>query len=73
MFPINMVELVAEDQHQSPCKHGNIVGGHACYCHAPTDNTPRKCHIWRQWGEQDKSKWITGECLYFEQADVEVA
>ena len=33
----NLVELIANDneQEQSPCKWGNIVVGHACYCHHP--------------------------------------
>ena len=56
----NFVELMTDEQHDSPCKHGNIVDGHACYCHAPTDETPRKCPIWRDYGEHDLGKWRRG-------------
>lgn len=44
---INLVELCAEDgEHESsPCKQGNIVTAHACYCHH--QEGPRKCPQWR--------------------------
>jgi len=51
---MNLVEMVEEDQHQSPCRFGNIVDGHSCYCHH--DQGPRKCPIWRHYGEQP-DKW----------------
>lgn len=52
---MNIVELFADNQHASPCLHGNIVDGHACYCHHP--ERCRKCPIWRHWGESDLAKW----------------
>ena len=68
----NLVEAVADDQKVAPCAHGNIVVGHACYCHAPTDETPRKCHIWR-WHAEDLKFWRKADdmdpdkgCPYFE-------
>lgn len=66
----NLVELMFDGQHPSPCAHGNIVDDHACYCHAPTPNTPRKCPIWRNYGEHDLTKWKrgtwkNGNCPYF--------
>jgi hypothetical protein len=74
----NLVELTADDdeQKQSPCKHGNIVIGHACYCHHP--DSVRKCPIWK-WHAEDLSKWHSngdwdksnwdGGCKFFEHAD----
>jgi hypothetical protein len=52
---INLVEMLGEEHHQSPCKFGNIVDHHACYCHH--DNGPRKCPIWRNYGESAIDKW----------------
>ena len=64
---MNIVELIADEQHPSPCRYGNIVDGHACYCHHP--NAYRKCPIWRNHGEHDLSKWNRNEreggCRYF--------
>jgi hypothetical protein len=70
---MNFVELLAEEQHQSPCKYGNIVDGHACYCHHP--DSARKCPIWKYYGEDltkwhnngdwDKVDWNDG-CRFFE-------
>lgn len=54
---INLVEMCSDEQHQSPCANGNIVDGHACYCHMQHDDAPRKCPIWRNFGEGDLSKW----------------
>lgn len=56
----NLVELVAgdEEQESAPCAHGNIVSGHACYCHDDDwKEGPRKCPIWSNWGTSDLSKW----------------
>lgn len=53
----NWVELSSDEPHQSPCVHGNIVDGYACYCHSEDDDAPRKCPIWRNFGEHDLSKW----------------
>ena len=42
---INLVELIAEEQESCECKWGNVVLGHACYCH--NDKSPyRKCPQW---------------------------
>lgn len=54
---INLIEMYADEQHPSPCANGNIVDGHACYCHMQHENAPRKCPIWRNFGESDLSKW----------------
>lgn len=56
---MNLVEMIAdpEEQSQSPCKYGNIVSGHACYCHHTSEDAPRKCPIWREGGAGDVSKW----------------
>lgn len=69
----NLVELMADEQRESPCVHGNIVEHHACYCHAPVEETPRKCHIWRSHAE-DITFWRHSKeldpdlgCPYFEQ------
>ena len=71
---MNLVELIDDNQHDAPCKHGNIVDGHACYCHHPQGL--RKCPIWRNYGEHDLTKWHNkgdwnkdgweGGCRYFE-------
>ena len=68
----NLVELVAGEQGHAPCIHGNIVKGHACYCHADTPETPRKCHIWR-WHAEDVKFWRKADeidpdkgCPFFE-------
>ena len=66
----NLVEMIADEQRDAPCAHGNIVEGHACYCHADTPETPRKCHIWRYHAEdlqhwRKDSDWDKG-CPYFE-------
>lgn len=60
MTMFNVVELCAPDEEQSrsPCKYGNIVEGHACYCHADHwEEGPRKCPVWRKFGTDDLSKW----------------
>lgn len=60
---MNLVELISSEDEtkQAPCKHGNIVIGHACYCHNPSGNAPRKCPIWRM-GEE----WNVKNCELFE-------
>lgn len=52
---MNLIEMAADDQHDSPCVYGNIVDGHACYCHHP--DGPRKCPIWKYYGEHDRERW----------------
>jgi hypothetical protein len=59
----NLVELCADDDEQihSPCAHGNIVAGHACYCHkAGWPDGPRKCPVWREFNVQPE-KWHNRE------------
>ena len=68
---MNLVELIDDDQHPAPCRHGNIVDGHACYCHHPAGDAPRKCPIWRNYGEHKLEHWRVDAawedgCPYFE-------
>lgn len=56
----NIVELAADQDEQkpAPCKWGNIVVGHACYCHKDDwKEGPRKCPVYRNFGDSDLSKW----------------
>ena len=62
---MNLVEIVAEGSDQSfnqSCKFGNLVCGHAVYCHSYSPDAPRKC----------KRTWYTGgkvkdeDCPYYE-------
>lgn len=57
----NLVELMAddEDQEPSPCANGNVVIGHACYCHHPAG--PRKCRLYWDGVEAMKT------CEWFEE------
>lgn len=43
----NFVEAVATETINSDCKFGEIVPGHACYCHHDHEDAPRKCPLWR--------------------------
>lgn len=55
----NLVEIMAENEEQqvAPRKWGNIVTGHACYCHNDAwEEGPRKCPIYRSYG-LDPEKW----------------
>ncbi len=56
---LNLVEALADDEAMlpAPCRHGNIVEGHACYCHVEDPAAPRKCPIWRHYGAHDASRW----------------
>lgn len=58
---INLVELMVdnEEMEQAPCKFGNIVVGHSCYCHH--EDGPRKCPQWRNQEPYE-------ECDLFEKA-----
>jgi hypothetical protein len=59
----NIVEMMADEgeQQEAPCKWGNIVEGHACYCHNDAwKEGPRKCPIYRNF-ELDPAKWIQRE------------
>lgn len=72
----NVVELIMDAEHQqAPCKFGNIVMDHHCYCHHPSQ-APRKCPVWRdqiEWTKEsgeEKLKTISipmsnGATLYF--------
>lgn len=57
---MNFVELLADENQKepSPCEYGQIVIGHACYCHHI--NGPRKCPIWRH-----KQEWNIINCELF--------
>jgi len=59
---INLVEMLNDvDFTPAPCKHGNIVEEHACYCHSEDASAPRKCPIWRCGDE-----WKKENCDLFE-------
>ena len=62
---INLVEWATDENKQkpAPCSWGNIVEGHACYCH--NEKAPyRKCPIWRMGYE-----WNRENCEFFNAAD----
>jgi hypothetical protein len=43
---INLVEIFTDKSEQScnqKCKFGNLVKGHAVYCHSENPDAPRKC------------------------------
>ena len=72
-MPINLIECIAQpdDMRPAPCLYGNIVDGHACYCHNSSPHTPRKCPIWARYGydpadPEDRKHWHRGECEFFE-------
>ncbi len=52
---INLVEMFADKSEQScnqKCKFGNLVEGHAVYCHSENPDAPRKCRrTWYTGGE----------------------
>jgi len=57
---INIVEMMAgEDEIEPcPCKFGNIVSGHACYCHSEDAHSPRKCPVWRNGWDWKRLPWL---------------
>lgn len=62
---MNWVEELAGEDEQSfnqACKYGNLVDGHAVYCHCENPNAPRKCR--RTWytGGEEKDE----DCPFFE-------
>ena len=61
----NLVEVFAnaEDMRPAPCRHGNIVEGHACYCHHM--DGPYKCPLWFRYTEAVEY-WNKNECRFFE-------
>ena len=60
---INLVELIDDSQSfNQKCKFGNLVEGHAVYCHSDDDEAPRKCR--RTWYTGGKVKDET--CPFFE-------
>lgn len=68
---MNLLEVISDEQRASPCKHGNIVCVHACYCDYSLPDAPRKCPIYRKYGEHDLARWRKDEtwqngCPYFE-------
>jgi len=64
---INLVEMIAEpnENQPAPCRHGNIIMGHACYCHN-AEAPYRKCPIWRHFGTSDLAEWNTENCEWFQ-------
>ena len=62
----NFVELgLGEDEmaFNQKCKHGNLVFGHAVYCHSQNPDAPRKCR--RSWETQGLIK--DEDCPFYEQ------
>jgi len=58
----NLVEIAFDGESlPAPCKYGNIIGSHSCYCHHTSPDAPRKCPIWRNGGE-----WTAANCALFE-------
>ena len=67
---MSLVELCADpEEHQpAPCRFGNIITGHACYCHHKSPEAPRKCPIWRAGNPEGwmRGPWEEGCCPLFE-------
>jgi hypothetical protein len=63
----NLVEMCASEDEQkpAPCKFGNTVESHACYCHNKSPDAPRKCHVWR-----NDMEWNKTSCELFEAVSV---
>ena len=64
----NLVELFADESEQAfnqSCKFGNLVEGHAVYCHCDNGKAPRKCR--RTWYTGGKRK--DEDCEFFEPND----
>ena len=62
---INLVEMFADESEQScnqKCKFGNLVEGHAVYCHSENPDAPRKCR--RTWYTGGKVK--DEDCEFYE-------
>ena len=62
---LNLVEIISDQatNKQAPCAHGNIVAGHACYCH--NDKSPdRKCGLWQAC--LPDGEWSSESCEFFE-------
>lgn len=62
---MNIVEMCAGEDEQSfnqTCKFGNLVTGHAVYCHSKNSKAPRKCG--KTWSTGGKVKDET--CPFFE-------
>ena len=65
---INLVETVAGDDEQlsnQKCKYGNLIDGHAVYCHNKNPEAPRKCRYTWYYGENEKGKQDE-DCPLFE-------
>jgi hypothetical protein len=65
---MSLVEMVTSDDKQSfnqKCKFGNLVEGHAVYCHNEDLKAPRKCcHTW-YYGNSKKG-YQDEDCPLFE-------
>lgn len=61
----NLVEMFAEESEQyfnQKCKFGNLVKGHAVYCHSENPNAPRKCtRTWYTGGQVNDE-----DCQFYE-------
>ena len=68
---INLVEMICDDDESgpSPCRHGNLVYGHACYCHHTAEDAPRKCPIWKYALPWERGEWDDDKCPFFESAN----
>ena len=65
---LNLVEMVAGNEKQSfnqKCKFGNLVTGHAVYCHSENENAPRKCRRTWYYGKDEKD-YQDEDCPYYE-------
>lgn len=65
---INLVEMFTDEEEQSfnqKCKFGNLVDGHAVYCHSDNPNAPRKCRRTWYYGKNEKGMQDE-DCPYYE-------
>jgi hypothetical protein len=72
---MNIVEMLDDTScFNQKCKFGNLVEGHAVYCHSEHPRAPRKCrHTW-YFGEKEaeKLKLRDEDCPYYEPNDQEM-
>lgn len=65
---LSLMELVTEDEQQSfnqRCRFGNLIEGHAVYCHCENPESPRKCRQTWYFGEKAKGRQDE-DCKFFE-------
>ena len=66
----NLVEMFLDEDESAfnqKCKHGNLVFGHAVYCHSEDENSPRKCR--RTWYTSGEVK--DEDCQFYEPNTIE--